>query len=121
MPRPPRAGAASSRQPRRPRHVPQRTCVGCRTTAPKRGFVRIVRTATGRVAVDPTGKAAGRGAYLCASPSCWEVGLKRGRLAQSLRVTIAEEDRQALAAHAATLAPDSDAPAAHPPAGADTT
>ena len=88
---------------RRPRHVPQRTCVGCRTTAAKRGFVRIVRTGEGRVAVDPTGKAAGRGAYLCASPACWEVALKRGRLAQSLRVTIAEDDRQALATHAATL------------------
>ena len=106
MSKPPRAGAASSRQPRRPRHVPQRTCVGCRTTAPKRGFVRIVRTVEGRVAVDPTGKAAGRGAYLCASPSCWEVGLKRGRLAQSLRVTIRDEDRQALVAYAATLQPD---------------
>jgi hypothetical protein len=34
------------------------------------------------------------------------VALKRGRLGQSLRVTIVDEDRQALAAHAATLEPD---------------
>ena len=96
-------------QPRgsRPRHVPQRTCVGCRTTAAKRGFVRVVRRADGHVVVDPTGKANGRGAYLCASPSCWEVALKRGRLAQSLRVTISEQDRQALADFGASLPSDS--------------
>lgn len=91
---------------RRARHIPQRTCVGCRTTAAKRGFVRVVRTPQGRVVVDPTGKAAGRGAYLCATPACWEVALTRGRLAQSLRVSISDDDRRALAAHAAALQPD---------------
>ncbi len=98
----------------RPRHVPQRTCVGCRSTSAKRGFVRVVRDGDGRVTVDPTGKAAGRGAYLCASPACWEVALKRGRLGQSLRVTIVEGDRQALAAYAATLQPDDPPPAPDP-------
>jgi predicted RNA-binding protein YlxR (DUF448 family) len=58
--------------------------------------------------VDPTGKAAGRGAYLCASPACWEVALKRGRLGQSLRVSISEEDRRTLVAHATTLQPDNE-------------
>lgn len=106
MSSPSRPAKASTRQPGRLRHVPQRTCVGCRSTAPKRGFVRVVRTAAGRVQVDPTGKAAGRGAYLCANPACWEVALKRGRLGQSLRVPINEEDRLALAAYAATLLPD---------------
>jgi predicted RNA-binding protein YlxR (DUF448 family) len=104
---PERAAAAPQRRPGRPRHVPQRTCVGCRTTAAKRGFVRVVRQADGHVVVDPTGKANGRGAYVCASPSCWEVALKRGRLAQSLRVTISEQDRQALAEFGAALPPDS--------------
>src|SRR5918998_3007986 len=101
MATPSTAGAAPKRQPARPRHVPQRTCVGCRSTAAKRGFVRVVRAADGRVAVDPTGKANGRGAYVCASPACWEVALKRGRLAQSLRLTIAEDDRHALMGYAA--------------------
>ncbi len=100
----------------RPRHVPQRTCVGCRTTAAKRGFVRVVRGGEGQVTVDPTGKANGRGAYLCASRGCWEVALKRGRLAQSLRVTIREEDRQALGGFAATLPVDDEEPA-HTAAG----
>jgi predicted RNA-binding protein YlxR (DUF448 family) len=115
MTTPHRAAVSTKRQPGRPRHVPQRTCVGCRTTAAKRGFVRVVRAPDGGVRVDPTGKASGRGAYLCASPSCWEVALRRGRLAQSLRVTIEDEDRQALAAFAATLTPDDDE---EPPAAA---
>ena len=114
MSSPTRPASAGTRQPGRPRHVPQRTCVGCRTTAAKRGFVRVVRSGDGQVTVDPSGKANGRGAYLCASPSCWEVALKRGRLAQSLRVTIRDEDRQALLAHAATLQPDDEESVAEP-------
>jgi predicted RNA-binding protein YlxR (DUF448 family) len=50
-------------QPTRPKHVPQRTCIACRRVAGKRSFVRVVRTAQG-VEIDPTGKRAGRGAYL---------------------------------------------------------
>ena len=111
MTTPSRPAGTAKRQPSRPRHIPQRTCVGCRSTAAKRGFVRVVR-AGDRVAVDPTGKAAGRGAYLCASPSCWEVALKRGRLGQSLRVTISDDDRQKLVAYAAGLQPDDQAPSA---------
>ena len=106
MAKPSRPAAASKTRPARPRHVPQRTCVGCRSTAAKRGFVRVVRSSDGRVAVDLTGKAAGRGAYVCAQPSCWEVALKRGRLGQSLRVTITDDDRRALADYAAGLQPD---------------
>jgi len=45
-----------------PRHVPQRTCVGCRTVRPKRELVRVVRTPEGTVELDPTGKRSGRGA-----------------------------------------------------------
>lgn len=112
MATPARATAAKPMQQRRPRHVPIRTCVACRETAAKRGFIRIVRTPAGRVQVDESGKAAGRGAYLHATPDCWEVALKRGRLGQSLRVTIEEADRQALAEFAATLTPDDRPPEA---------
>ena len=78
----------------RSKHVPQRTCVGCREIKPKRTLVRIVRTPTA-VQVDPTGKLAGRGAYLHNLRSCWERGLK-GALASALRTEISEQDRQRL-------------------------
>lgn len=105
-----RAAKAASKQPMRPRRVPQRTCVGCRSTSAKRGFVRVVRTPDGHVRVDPTGKANGRGAYLCASPGCWEAGIRRGKLAQSLRVTLSDDDRRDLLRYAESLPPDSDVP-----------
>jgi uncharacterized protein len=105
--------------PRRQRHVPQRTCVGCRSTAAKRGFVRVVRDAEGRVRVDPSGKANGRGAYVCASPGCWEAAVSRGKLAQSLRIALRDDDRAGLRAYAATLAPDHDSDG--PPPAADPT
>lgn len=88
-----------------PKHIPQRTCVGCRTTSAKREFVRIVRTPEARVQVDATGKSSGRGAYLCASRPCWEEALKKDRLARALRTTIEAEDRAALMQYAERLEP----------------
>lgn len=85
------------------RHVPERTCVGCRTQQPKRALVRIVRGASGEVAVDSTGKRAGRGAYLCGQVSCWATGLGKGGLARALKVTLSAPDRAALESYAAAL------------------
>ncbi len=87
----------------RARHVPQRTCVGCRIASTKRQFVRTVRAPDGAVRVDPTGKANGRGAYLCPQRSCWDAALKRGRLASALRAEIRPGDLEALRAYAASL------------------
>jgi len=80
----------SGKPVKRPKHIPQRTCVGCRETLPKRVLVRLVRRPEG-VQVDPTGKLAGRGAYLHDRRSCWENGLK-GALARALKVTLSPED-----------------------------
>ena len=82
---------------------PQRTCVGCGAVRPKREMVRVVRTPQGSVEPDPTGKKAGRGAYLCAQEDCWKLGLDKGRLARSLKVNISNEHADALRAYAASL------------------
>jgi uncharacterized protein len=55
------------------------------------------------VEVDPTGKKAGRGAYLCRQRSCWENAIKRGHVARALKVTLTAEDRDTLAAFGAGL------------------
>ncbi|MCS6909160.1 MAG: YlxR family protein [Anaerolineales bacterium] len=87
----------------RVKHIPQRTCVGCRAVLPKRQLVRIVRsiTATGevQVKVDPTGKANGRGAYLHDRRFCWETALKTGALERALKVKLSDADRARLHAH----------------------
>jgi predicted RNA-binding protein YlxR (DUF448 family) len=78
----------------RVKHVPQRTCVGCREVLPKRQLVRIVRTADG-VRVDPSGKLAGRGAYLHDKRSCW-VRAMRGALTNAIKADLTAEDRDQL-------------------------
>ena len=50
------------------RKAPQRTCVACRAVKDKRELTRIVREPDGKVAIDPRGKLAGRGAYICSNP-----------------------------------------------------
>src|SRR5919108_5006700 len=81
-------GVAADRQP-------QRTCVVCRSTTAKRALHRIVRSPAGAVggagsrsvSYDPTGKAPGRGAYLCGQPACLEAALRRGSIQRALKVT----------------------------------
>ncbi|HEY8171889.1 MAG TPA: YlxR family protein, partial [Dehalococcoidia bacterium] len=63
----------------------------------------VVRTPAGNVEVDPSAKAAGRGAYVCARPECWADAIKRDRLAHALRTTISPTDREALERHASQL------------------
>jgi predicted RNA-binding protein YlxR (DUF448 family) len=111
-----------TRQPRgpRPKHVPQRTCIACREVGGKRGLVRLVRTGgeeggegtaggAPTVVVDPSGKQAGRGAYLHPTRTCWEIGLKGSRIEQALRIKLTPANRQALQEYARSL-PDADPP-----------
>ncbi|MCC6381935.1 MAG: YlxR family protein [Dehalococcoidia bacterium] len=88
---------------RPPRHVPRRTCIGCRQEAGKRELVRIVRTPEQRLAVDPTGRANGRGAYLHATRVCWEKALKGSTISHALKFNPAREDVEALRAFAVAL------------------
>ena len=88
----------------RVKHVPQRTCVGCREVLPKRTLIRVVRTPAG-AQVDPTGKLAGRGAYLHDRRECWSRGLK-GALANALKTTLSADEHIALEKFMNTLAHD---------------
>jgi predicted RNA-binding protein YlxR (DUF448 family) len=91
----------------KPKHVPQRTCIACRKVAGKRNLLRLVRTEQG-VVVDPSGKLAGRGAYLHPYQDCWQAVLRGGRIEQALRTRLNDENRQVLLAFMATL-PESEA------------
>lgn len=105
------AAAARPPQPRRkgPRvkHVPRRTCVACRESGAKRGLIRLVRLPDGSVEVDPTGKRAGRGAYLCNRFTCWERGANAKILGRALRLeALTEENRLALMKYADERVPE---------------
>jgi predicted RNA-binding protein YlxR (DUF448 family) len=49
-----------------------RTCAVCRSVHPKRAMTRVVRDADGSVSIDRSGKAPGRGTYVCEDPACRE-------------------------------------------------
>ncbi len=80
----------------RRKHIPQRTCVVCRRTFPKRELNRIIRTPEGNVLYDPTGKAQGRGAYLCNDLACWEKAISGNFLDRALRTKLTPAHRAAL-------------------------
>lgn len=76
--------------------TPVRTCVACGRSTAKRELVRMVRSPEGDTHVDASGRANGRGAYLCAQSACFEAALARKRLTSALRVTLSEEDQERL-------------------------
>lgn len=87
----------------RERRQPQRTCIGCHRASSKRQLVRIVRTTSGEIAIDPTGKLAGRGAYLCANRPCWVAALKHKGIGRALKITVTDEANARLQEYAEQL------------------
>jgi len=79
---------------RRGKHIPRRTCVGCREVLPKRSLIRIVNGSDG-VVVDLTGKAHGRGAYLHDKRSCWLRGINSA-LDHALRTKLTDQEKHDL-------------------------
>ncbi len=76
--------------------IPQRVCVGCQSSAPKRELLRIVRTPEGAIEVDPTGKKSGRGVYLCPREECVERAVKAKRLEKALQGSVGPQVLEAL-------------------------
>ncbi len=72
----------------RVRKIPQRTCLGCQAVRPKRELRRIVRTPDGEILFDPSGKRAGRGAYVCPAADCLTKALAGSRLERALETSL---------------------------------
>lgn len=77
---------AQTTKKRRPR-----TCVGCGEESPKRELLRVVRGTDGAVRYDPTGKANGRGAYVCARRQCVEAAKKKKSFSRALKVEVPDD------------------------------
>jgi predicted RNA-binding protein YlxR (DUF448 family) len=78
------------------RHVPMRTCVVCKEKKPKRDLLRIVRTPDGEVVVDSTGRANGRGGYVCGGVGHWGDPSLRAKLGYALTVRLDDADVERL-------------------------
>ena len=68
--------------------IPQRTCVGCNNQKNKNELIRIVMNKEGKVFVDKTGKANGRGAYICNSLECLDKAIKAKRLERAFEISL---------------------------------
>ena len=62
-----------------------RRCIGCMESKEKENLIRVTWF-EGKLAVDPTGKAKGRGVYICRDADCIAKARKKGAFARSLRV-----------------------------------
>ncbi len=73
------------------RKQPERRCTGCGEHFPKNTLVRILRTPTGEIVLDTTGKLSGRGAYICKKADCLKKARRSRRIEQSLEAVISPE------------------------------
>ncbi len=73
------------------RKTPVRMCVACRQGKPKKELIRIVKNKESEVGVDTTGKAQGRGAYICSSIECLEKAYKTKALSRALECEMTED------------------------------
>lgn len=76
--------------------IPQRTCLGCNEAKPKNKLIRIVKQSDGKIFVDKTGKAEGRGAYICNNVECLEKAIKSKRLSRIFETEINNEIYESL-------------------------
>jgi uncharacterized protein len=53
--------------------------------------------------LDPTGRLAGRGAYLCSDGSCWRIALDKNILSRALQVPLPDDLRSHLEAGARAM------------------
>ena len=74
--------------------VPMRMCIAGREMLPKKEMLRVVKDAEGKIGLDFSGKAPGRGAYLCNKPECV---LKLGKQKLLNRAFSAEVPREVYA------------------------
>ena len=71
--------------------LPKRTCIGCNEVKFKKDLIRIVKNKEGEIFIDKTGKANGRGAYICESIDCLEKAIKTKRLERNFETQISNE------------------------------
>lgn len=73
------------------RKIPLRKCIGCNESKPKKELIRVVKNKENQINVDLTGKANGRGAYICNDPECFKKVKKNKRLNRALEIGIPDE------------------------------
>lgn len=68
--------------------IPLRQCIGCGETKSKKEMIRILKTESGEIILDATGRKNGRGAYICPSADCLKKAVKTRGLDRSFKMQI---------------------------------
>ena len=76
--------------------IPQRKCIACQDRDAKRDLVRIVKNKEGQIFLDKTGKANGRGAYICNCVECLNKAIKSKALSRAFKMEVPEEVYESL-------------------------
>lgn len=71
--------------------IPQRKCIACQERGDKKGLIRIVKNKEGQIFLDPTGRANGRGAYVCATQECLTKAIKSKALNRAFKMNVEDE------------------------------
>lgn len=74
----------------RTKKTPLRMCIVCKEMKPKNELLRIIRNPEGEFLFDKSGKANGRGAYICAEGDCVERCLKKKLLNKAFKSNLDE-------------------------------
>jgi hypothetical protein len=72
----------------------------------KRELLRVVVNQAGAIAIDPTGKKPGRGAYVCRSRTCLEQAVRGHRLDKGLKTQVSQDVVRSLVAEMEAMPPD---------------
>ena len=71
--------------------LPLRTCMGCGEQKTKKELIRIVKSKDGKISIGKTGKADGRGAYICDNAECLNKAIKSKRIEKNFELKIPDE------------------------------
>ncbi|OJV64652.1 MAG: nucleic acid-binding protein [Clostridiales bacterium 38-18] len=71
--------------------IPMRKCIACGAQKPKKELIRVVKNNENEVSVDFTGKANGRGAYICNDKACFDLAIKKNAFNRALETKIDDE------------------------------
>lgn len=71
--------------------IPMRKCIACGVQKPKKELIRVVKNKENEVSVDFSGKANGRGAYICNDKSCFDLAIKKNAFNRALETKIEDE------------------------------
>ena len=73
------------------KQIEMRRCIVCRQVRHKSELLRVVKTSSGEILLDESGKIFGRGAYVCKSPTCATALKKRHNLDKVFKTKLPSE------------------------------